>query len=91
MSDKTSATLSNQVCLICRKPLGEVALRVINGETFCEQDAANVITYGLIGAACKRQMDLALHAMSHKDRNLDGLYSDLTDIFQKYGLIEPEE
>ncbi len=91
MSHTTSSTPSNETCLLCRKPLGEVALRVIKGETFCEEDAANVNTYGLIGAACKRQMDLALHAISHQDANVEGLYTDLTDIFQKYGLIDREE
>ena len=65
-----------------------MALRVINGETFCEEDAANVITYGLTGAACKHQMDLALHAMSHKDRDLDGLYGELTNLFERYGLVD---
>ncbi len=91
MSGQACLTPYNESCLLCSKPLGEVALRFIDGETFCEEDAANVITYGLIGAACKRQMALALHAMSHKDRDLDGLYTDLTVIFQKYGLIDSEE
>ena len=91
MSDTTGSTPSNDTCLLCRKSLGKVTLRVISGEIFCEEDAANVITYGLIGAACRRQMDLALHAMSHKDRDLDGLYTDLTGIFRKYGLIDREE
>lgn len=88
MSDTTRSTPSNESSLICRKPLGEVALRVINGETFCEQDTANVITYTLIGAACKRQMDIAIHAMSHRKRNLEGLYAELTNLFKKYGLVE---
>ncbi len=91
MSDTPSSTPLNEACLLCRKTLGEVPLRLINGETFCEEDAANVITYGLIGAACKRQMDLALHAMSHRQRNLEGLYSELTDLFEKYRLIQGSE
>ncbi len=88
MSHTTSSTPPNETCLICRKPLDEVVLRVINSETFCEEDAANVITYGLIGAACKRQMDLALHAIAHQNINIDGLYEELTNLFEKYRLIE---
>ena len=34
-------------------------------------------------------MELALHNMSHQDVNIDGLYSELTDPFTQYGLIEP--
>ncbi len=80
-----------EACLICRRPLGEVALRVINKEKFCLEDGKNVITYGLIAAACKRQMELALHAMSHQDVNIDGLYVELSDLFVKYGLISHKE
>lgn len=76
-----------EACLICQRPLGEVALRVISGEKFCLEDGKNVITYGLIGAACKRQMELALHAMSHREVDIDDLYGEITDLFQKYGLI----
>ena len=91
MSDTTSSTPSNETCLLCNKPLGEVALRVIKGEIFCEDDASNIIIYGLIGAACKHQMDLALHAIAHQDTNIDGLYAELTDLFEKYGLIQKYE
>ena len=79
---------SDEMCLICRNSLGEVALRIINGETFCEEDAAHVMTYGLIGAACKHQMELALHAIAHGQHNIDGLYEELTALFEKYKLIE---
>ena len=88
MSDALSTQPLKESCLICGRRLGEVALRVVSGETFCEEDAANVITYGLIGAACKREMELALHSMAHKDRDLDGLYGELTDLFERYGLID---
>ena len=91
MFNATTSTPHNESCLLCRKLLGEVGLRVINGETLCEEDAANVITYGLVGAACKRQMDLALHAIAHRDTNVDGLYEELTTLFEKYGLIELTE
>ncbi len=87
MSDTPDSTPAEESCLLCRRPLGEVALRIIGGERFCEADAENVATYGLIGAACKRQMDLALHSMSHRDRNIDGLYQELTQLFERYGLI----
>ena len=90
MSYTTSSTPSpsDESCLVCHKALGEVGLRVINGETFCEEDAANVVSYGLIGAACKRQMELALHGMSHGGRDLGGLYGELTELFERYGLIQ---
>lgn len=91
MSNATTSDPSNETCLLCRKPVSVVSFRVINGETFCEEDAANIIIYGLIGAACKRQMDLALHAIAHQDTNIDGLYTELTGIFKKYGLIDREE
>ena len=81
----TDSTL--EACFLCHRPLGEVALRYINGELFCEEDTANLATYGLIGAACKRQMELALHAMSHRDVNVDGLFDELTKLFEKYELI----
>ncbi len=80
--------LKRGMCLICRGGIDDANLRVINDETFCEQDAANVITYGLIGAACKRQMETALHAIAHQDRDIDGLYEELTVLFERYGLIE---
>ena len=78
---------TTEICLLCRRPLGEVALLYINGELFCKEDAESLRTYGLIGAACKRQMDLALHAIAHLETNIDGLYAELTDLFEKYGLI----
>ena len=80
---------TTEICLLCRRPLGEVALLYINGELFCKEDAESLRTYGLIGAACKRQMELALHAMSHRDVNVDGLLDELTKLFEKYELISP--
>ena len=34
-------------------------------------DTADLATYGLIGAACKRQMELALHVIAHQDTDID--------------------
>ncbi len=90
MSD-THESLDAEACLICRKTLGEAVLCVIDGETFCREDAENVVRYGIIGAACKCQFELALHAMSHRQRNIDGLYEELTALFEKYGLIERQD
>ena len=88
MNGMETTGTESEICFLCRRPLGEVALQYINGELFCKEDAENLRTYGLIGAACKRQMELALHAMSHQDVNIDNLYGELTKLFVKYGLIE---
>ena len=88
MPEAQSSPTPDEACLLCRRTLGDAALRMINGEPFCEEDAEHVVTYGLIGAACKRQMDLALHAIAHGQRNIDGLYEELTALFEKYRLIE---
>ena len=81
MTTADTAPTEREFCLLCRRPLGEVALRYINGELFCKEDAENLRTFGLIGAACKRQMELALHAISHQDRNIDGLLGELDALF----------
>ena len=73
MNSMETTGTESEICFLCRRPLGEVALRYINGELFCDEYAANLRAYGLIGAACKRQMELALHAMSHKERDIDGM------------------
>ena len=85
MTDITPTNL--EICLFCRRPLGEVALRYINGELVCDDDTSDLATYGLIGAACRRQMELALHVIAHQETNIDDLYGELTDLFEKYGLI----
>ena len=87
MTTVETASAKPEICLLCRRPLGEVGLLYINGELFCKEDAENLRDYGLIGAACKRQMELALHAMSHKECEIDGLLGELSELFVKYGLI----
>ena len=79
----TTTDITTEICLLCRRPLGEVALLYINGELFCKEDAENLRTYGLIGAACKHQMELALHAMSHRERDIDGLLVELSELFKR--------
>ena len=88
MTITETALSEREICLLCRRPLGEVALSYINGELFCKEDVDNLRAYGLIGAACKRQMELALHAMSHKERDIEGLLGEMTQLFGKYGLTQ---
>ena len=91
MNGMETTGTESEICFLCRRPLGEVALRYISGELFCDEDAANLRAYGLIGAACKRQMKLALHAMAHKERDVDGLYRELTDLFTRHRLVEKND
>ncbi len=79
---------TNPVCFICRRLIDASATREIGGETFCDVDGESVKQFGLIGAACKRQMELAIHAMSHRDLPINGLYVELTELFERYGLID---
>lgn len=69
--------------MVRRRPLGEVALSYINGELFCKEDVENLRAYGLIGAACKRQMELALYAMSHKERDIDEFLGELSKMLKR--------
>ena len=42
------------------------------------------VIFPALCAAYKRQMELALHSVWHKERDIDGLYSELRELLQMH-------